>query len=94
MPSFGLELSSSAIVLAGAVFRAEQLLVTGELVYVFADAATRRPKPVPGPFRDLLAAYEAGQPMVQVRVGSWADLSRDAQPKILARSGRLRSTSM
>jgi predicted GNAT family N-acyltransferase len=62
------------------VFRAEQLLVMGELVYVFADAATRRPKPVPGPFRDLLAAYEAGQPMVQVRVGNWADLSRDAQP--------------
>lgn len=71
---------TSSIVFTGAVFRAEQLLVTGELVYVFADAATRRPRPVPGPFRDLLAAYEAGQPMVQVRVGSWADLSRDAQP--------------
>jgi YbgC/YbaW family acyl-CoA thioester hydrolase len=71
---------TSSIVFACAVFRAEQLLVSGELVYVFADTATRRPKPVPGPFRDLLAAYEAGQPMVQVRVASWADLSRDAQP--------------
>lgn len=71
---------TSSIVFACGVFRAEQLLVTGELVYVFADAATRRPRPVPAPFRDLLAAYEAGQPMVHVRVGTWADLGAHAQP--------------
>jgi YbgC/YbaW family acyl-CoA thioester hydrolase len=71
---------TSSIVFACGVFRAEQLLVTGELVYVFADATTRRPRPVPPTFCDLLAAYEAGQPMVQVRVGSWADLGPDAQP--------------
>jgi YbgC/YbaW family acyl-CoA thioester hydrolase len=70
---------TSSVVFAGAVFRAEQLLATGELVYVFADTVQRRPKPVPGPFRDLLAAYEAGKPMVQVKVGTWSELGRDAQ---------------
>jgi YbgC/YbaW family acyl-CoA thioester hydrolase len=71
---------NSSIVFTCAVFRSEQLLVTGELVYVFADTATRQPKPVPQPLRDLLSAYESGQPMVQVRVGRWDELGRDAQP--------------
>jgi YbgC/YbaW family acyl-CoA thioester hydrolase len=71
---------NSSITLTCGVFRAERLLVSGELVYVFADATTRRPRPVPGPLRDLLAAYESGQAMVQVRVGRWDALGGDAQP--------------
>jgi YbgC/YbaW family acyl-CoA thioester hydrolase len=74
------KVGNSSITFACAVFRADQLLVGGDLVYVFADATTRQPKPVPEPFRDLLSAYEAGRPMVQVRVGSWDELGRDAQP--------------
>ncbi len=61
------------------VFRAEELLVSGELVYVFADPHEQSSRPVPQPLRDALQAYEAGEPMVQVKVGTWQELRRDAQ---------------
>jgi predicted GNAT family N-acyltransferase len=34
---------------------------------------------VPQALRAVLQAFEAGQPMVEVRVGSWQELGRDAQ---------------
>ena len=43
------------------IFRGAQLLNTVELVYVFADAA-QHPQPVPKQLRDMLTAYEAGEP--------------------------------
>src|SRR5207253_4754196 len=55
------------------------LLITCELVYVFADPATQRSKPVPESLRDLLAAFEAGEDVIDVRVGSWAELREPAR---------------
>jgi len=69
---------NSSMVFGGAIFRGEQLLITCELVYVFADPATQTSRPVPQALRDILTGYEAGKPMVQVRTGSWADLGADA----------------
>ena len=66
------------------IFRGMELLNTVELVYVFADAATQAPKPVPQVLRDLLTAYEAGQEVVTLRSGSWNDLGRDAERLRLA----------
>ena len=65
---------NSSITFSAAVFRADELLVSGELVYVFAEAQAQSPKPVPQALRDVLQAFEAGLEMVDVRVGSWADL--------------------
>ncbi len=61
-----------------AVFRGDELLVHGELVYVFADASTQRPLPVPQALRDTLLGFEAGEPMVSVRVGDWDQLGEHA----------------
>jgi YbgC/YbaW family acyl-CoA thioester hydrolase len=72
-------IGNSSMVFACAVFRGDELLVQGELVYVFADPQTRTSKPVPQELRDVLQAFEAGKPMVQVRVGGWDELGRDAQ---------------
>jgi YbgC/YbaW family acyl-CoA thioester hydrolase len=69
---------NSSILFTGAIFRAEELLITCELVYVFADPATQTSRPVPAPLREMLAGYEAGEPMLQVRTGSWAELGADA----------------
>lgn len=69
---------TSSMQFAAAVFRQDELLVGGELVYVHADAATRSAAPVPQPLRELLAAFEAGEPMVRVRVGGWDELGEDA----------------
>jgi len=70
---------NSSMVLACAVYRGEQLLVGGELVYVFADPATMTSKAIPQEFRDLLHAYEAGKSMVDVRVGRWSELGEQAR---------------
>ncbi len=72
-------IGNSSIVFHAAVFIGERCLVHGELLYVFADPATQTSKPVPQKFRDLLAAFEGGEPMVEVRVAAWSELGREAQ---------------
>ncbi|HSN33872.1 MAG TPA: YbgC/FadM family acyl-CoA thioesterase [Ideonella sp.] len=69
---------NSSILFTAAVFRREQLLVSGELVYVFADPATQRSRPVPAPLREWLSAYEDGQAMVDVALGRWDELGEAA----------------
>jgi YbgC/YbaW family acyl-CoA thioester hydrolase len=72
-------IGNSSISFAAAVFRADTLLVHGELVYVFADPQSQTARPVPRALRDWLDDFEAGQPMVEVRVGAWAELGEAAQ---------------
>jgi YbgC/YbaW family acyl-CoA thioester hydrolase len=69
---------TSSMTFQGAIFRGEELLVTCELVYVFADPATQTSRPVPPPFRDLLTGFEAGEAVAQVRTGAWTQLGADA----------------
>ena len=71
---------TSSMVFTAAVFRQSELLVTNDLIYVFADPQTQTSKPVPQSLRDLFAAFEAGEPMVDVRLGTWSELKADAQP--------------
>jgi YbgC/YbaW family acyl-CoA thioester hydrolase len=73
-------IGNSSLLFVAAVFNSEIALVTGELVYVFADPATQTSRPVPLPLRDTLMAFEAGEAMVQVRLGSWDDLGPQAHP--------------
>jgi YbgC/YbaW family acyl-CoA thioester hydrolase len=61
-----------------AIFRGDQLLIGGELLYVFADPATQTSRPVPPALREILTGFEAGQTMLQARTGSWNELSADA----------------
>jgi len=60
------------------LFRADELLVTGELVYVFADPATQSSKPVPPALREIFEAFEAGQPVCEVRTGNWSEVGEGA----------------
>lgn len=70
---------NSSLVFTAAAFRQDRLLVSAELVYVFADPAGGHSRPVPQELRELLQDFEAGKPMVEVRVGRWDELGRDAQ---------------
>ncbi len=72
-------IGNSSMVFSAAVFRNQIRLVHGDLVYVFADPTTQTSRPVPQALRDVLLAYEAGQPMVDVRVGTWAEQGAAAQ---------------
>jgi len=71
-------IGNSSIVFHGSVLRGDERLVDGELVYVFADPASQTSKPVPQELREVLQSFEAGKAMVDVRVGGWAELGRDA----------------
>lgn len=69
---------NSSMVFTGAIFRGDELLVTSELVYVFADPSSQTSRLVPDALRTLLSRFEAGEAMVDVRVGDWAALGKDA----------------
>ncbi|GAA4356686.1 hypothetical protein GCM10023165_49950 [Variovorax defluvii] len=69
---------NSSILFHGGLFRGEDFLVGCELVYVFADPATQTSKPVPPLLREILAGYEAGEPMREVRTGSWTEFGEGA----------------
>jgi YbgC/YbaW family acyl-CoA thioester hydrolase len=66
-------IGNSSLRFEAALFRGEQLLVQGELVYVFADPATQTSAPVPATLRAWLEAFEAGEPMLQVKTMAWAE---------------------
>ena len=67
-------IGNSSMVFEAAVFRGDQRLVHGDLVYVFADPATQTSRPVPQVLRDWLLGFEAGEAVVTLRTGDWATL--------------------
>ena len=71
-------IGNSSCLFEAAIFCGDRLLVTGELVYVFADPATQTSTPVPAALRAMLEGYEAGAEMVEVRTGDSNTLGRDA----------------
>ena len=71
-------MGNSSMLFSTGVFRGEELLVSGELVYVFADPSVRESRAVPTELRSTLLGFEAGESMVDVRVGSWEELGPDA----------------
>jgi len=72
-------IGNSSIQFTGGVFQGDQLLLTGELLYVFADPATQTAKPVPPALRDVLNGFEAGEAMVDIRLGTWDTLAEGAR---------------
>ena len=72
-------IGNSSLVFSAAVFRGERRLVHGDLVYVFADPATQTSRPVPTALRDLFTAFEAGESMFEVRIGTWSEQGLAAQ---------------
>jgi YbgC/YbaW family acyl-CoA thioester hydrolase len=69
---------NSSCLFQGGIFTGDRLLVTGELVYVFADPATQTSRPVPPALRAIFDSFEAGAEMAEVRTGDWNALGRDA----------------
>ncbi len=71
-------IGNSSMLFEGSIFRGDQRLIGGELLYVFADPATQTSRPVPPALREILTGYEAGEAMLRVRTGSWNELGGDA----------------
>ena len=71
-------MGTTSLVFECGVFAGERLLASIELIYVFADPATQTKRAVPPQLRAMIEHYEAGGEMVELRVGDWATLGRDA----------------
>lgn len=71
-------IGNSSLLFTGAIFRGDELLISCELVYVFADPSSQTSKPVPDALRAVLTSFEAGQAMVRFKTGDWAALGPDA----------------
>lgn len=72
-------IGNSSLTFHGAIFRGEEHLISGELVYVFADPATQSSRPVPERLRAVLQGHEAGEDVLDVRVGDWHALGPAAR---------------
>ena len=73
-------IGNSSMTFVGAIFRGDTLLITGELVYVYADPVAKKSQAIPEVLRDMLQAFERGEDMVQLRLGSWGELQALAAP--------------
>ncbi len=71
-------IGNSSMTFTGAIFCDGKLLVTGELVYVYADPATQKSQTVPDVLRNWLLDFEAGKPMTRLEVGDWQTLGKNA----------------
>lgn len=76
-------IGNSSMVFEAAIFRNDRLLVSAELVYVFADAATQTARRVPDLLREMFQSFEAGVAPITTHVGNWTELG--AQTSALRR---------
>lgn len=73
-------IGNSSMRFVGGIFRGDQLLISSELVYVYADPVAKKSQPIPEALREMLQAFERGQDMVQLQLGSWSQLQNLAAP--------------
>lgn len=62
---------TSSMVFEGAIFWGDTLVVTAELVYVYANPVAQLPQPVPDALRTIFSDFEAGRPVTQLVLGAW-----------------------
>jgi len=72
-------IGNTSLLFNGSIWRGSKLLISGELVYVFADPATQRPKPVPLTLRSILEGFERGDPMTDTVYGGWSMVQNAVQ---------------
>jgi len=56
-------LGRSSMLFRVEIFRGEEHLITGEIVYVCADPSTQKSASIPGPVREIIEAYEVVKPV-------------------------------
>lgn len=55
-----------------------------KLVYALADPALKQALELPQALRDWITAFEGGQPMCTIKLGTWRELAADARPLRMA----------
>ena len=67
-------IGNSSMVFTGAIFRDDELLITCELVYVFADPASQTSRSVPLALRTLVERFEGGASILDIKLGNASEL--------------------
>lgn len=65
-------IGNSSLQFLSSIFRGPDVLVTAELIYVFADPIAKTPQAVPQILRATMLAFEEGQPVVSTELTDWA----------------------
>jgi len=73
-------IGTSSIQFEAGIFRGTELLVQGELVYVYANPVTKTSLPVPQALRDTMLGFEQAEPMSHLALGRWDEVSAQAAP--------------
>lgn len=73
-------IGNSSIQFVGGIFCGDQLLITGELLYVYANPNTKTSMPVPQVLRETMLGFEEGQTVTTLETGQWSTLKEKAQP--------------
>ena len=71
-------IGNSSLVFTGAIFCGQEHLVSCELIYVFAHPVQQTPQRVPDALRKIMLGYEAGEGVLQLQIGNWQTLQKDA----------------
>ena len=72
-------IGNSSLQFLSGIFRDQELLVSAELVYVFADPVAKTALTVPPPLRDTMLAYEQGQQVVRQQTARWDEVQAVVQ---------------
>jgi len=67
-------IGNSSLQFVSGIFRGDDLLVSAELIYVFADPVSRRALTVPDAMRHTMLGFEQGESVVSTKVGDWNTL--------------------
>ena len=69
----------SSVQFLSGIFRGDALLVSAELVYVFADPVAKVALPVPQALRQTMLGFERGEPVVSTTFAPWSEASAAVQ---------------
>jgi YbgC/YbaW family acyl-CoA thioester hydrolase len=72
-------IGNSSLQFLSGVFRGESLLVSAELIYVFADPVVKRALPVPQLLREAMLGFERGEVAVSTTFAPWREVSAVVQ---------------
>jgi YbgC/YbaW family acyl-CoA thioester hydrolase len=71
-------IGTSSVLFEGSIFRGDSLLITAELLYVYANPASQTSQPVPAALRAVFEGYEAGEPVTDLQVADWDSVREQA----------------
>jgi YbgC/YbaW family acyl-CoA thioester hydrolase len=64
-------LGNASLTFTGGIFQGDKLLVSAELIYVYANPATQTAQPIPPVLRSLFTRFEAGETMPPFNLAEW-----------------------